>query len=85
MKTVTFAGDGAETPDLANVAVSCGLAGQHTCYAEAVAGLAFLKYARGEVETPETLRACYVRPSEAEIKLSLGLLGSKIKRSIGSE
>jgi tRNA threonylcarbamoyladenosine biosynthesis protein TsaB len=83
VKTVTFAGDGAEAPDLAHVGNR--LAGQPPCYAEAIAGLAFLKYARGELETPETLRACYVRPSEAEIKLSLGLLGSKIKRSIGSE
>lgn len=83
VKTVTFAGDGAEAPDLAQV--GSRLAGQHPCYAEAIAGLAFLKYARREVETPETLRACYVRPSEAEIKLSLGLLGSKIKRNIGSE
>lgn len=52
--------------------------------AEAVAGLAFLKSARGEVETAASLKACYVRPAEAQIKLSLGLLGSKIKRSMKS-
>ena len=53
--------------------------------AAAVAGLAYLKNTRGEAGTAEALRACYVRPSEAEIKLSLGLLGSKIKRSMKSE
>lgn len=53
--------------------------------AEDVARLAFLKYTRGEMETVERLKACYVRPSEAEIKLSLGLLGSKIKRSMKPE
>jgi hypothetical protein len=53
--------------------------------AVSVAGLAYLKNARGKVETADSLRACYVRPSEAEIKLSLGLLGSKIKRSMKSE
>jgi tRNA threonylcarbamoyladenosine biosynthesis protein TsaB len=52
--------------------------------AEDIAQLALLKIARGEVETAESLKACYVRPAEAEIKLSLGLLGSKIKRSMKS-
>ncbi|MEK6286552.1 MAG: tRNA (adenosine(37)-N6)-threonylcarbamoyltransferase complex dimerization subunit type 1 TsaB [Acidobacteriota bacterium] len=55
------------------------------CPAEDIAALAFLKNARGQVETAESLKACYVRPSEAEIKLSLGLLGSKIKRSMKLE
>lgn len=55
------------------------------CPAEDVASLAFLKNARGQVETAASLKACYVRPSEAEIKLSLGLLGSKIKRSMKLE
>jgi len=50
--------------------------------AEAIAQLAYVRYERGEMETAESLKACYVRPSEAEIKLSLGLLGSKIKRSM---
>jgi tRNA threonylcarbamoyl adenosine modification protein YeaZ len=53
--------------------------------AEDVARLAFLKNARGHMETAESLKAVYVRRSEAEIKLSLGLLGSKIKRSMKSE
>ena len=53
--------------------------------AGAVAVLACLKTVRGEIENADSLRACYVRPSEAEIKLSLGLLGSKIKRSMKSE
>jgi tRNA threonylcarbamoyladenosine biosynthesis protein TsaB len=50
--------------------------------AENIARIALIRYGRGEVESAATLKACYVRPSEAEIKLSLGLLGSKIKRSI---
>jgi len=50
------------------------------CVAEDIARLALLKYARGEVGTAADLKACYIRPAEAEIKLSLGLLGSKIKR-----
>jgi len=53
--------------------------------AETVARLAALRSARGEAETAESLRACYVRPAEAEIKLRMGLLGSKIKRSLGVE
>lgn len=50
--------------------------------AEAVAKVGFLKYARGETETAASLKAFYVRPAEAEVKLSLGLLGSKIRRSM---
>jgi len=50
-----------------------------------IAQLAARQSARGETETAEGLRACYVRPAEAEIKLSLGLLGSKIKRSRSAE
>ena len=53
--------------------------------AEMVARLAALESARGDTQTAESLRACYVRPAEAETKLSLGLLGSKIKRSLGKE
>lgn len=47
-----------------------------------VARLAFKKFCRGETVGPEALQACYVRQSEAEIKLSLGLLGSKAKRVV---
>ena len=50
--------------------------------AEAIAEIAYRKYARSGGETPEQLRACYVRVSEAEIKLSEGVLGSKIKRVV---
>jgi tRNA threonylcarbamoyladenosine biosynthesis protein TsaB len=53
--------------------------------AEKIAHLAARQSARGEVETAAGLRACYVRPAEAEIKLRLGLLGSKIKRSRSAE
>jgi tRNA threonylcarbamoyladenosine biosynthesis protein TsaB len=53
--------------------------------AEDVARLAFLRFGRGEIETAVSLKACYVRRAEAEIKLSLGLLGSKIKRSMKPE
>jgi hypothetical protein len=53
--------------------------------AENITRLAFLSYEGGDVQTPATLKACYVRASEAEIKLSMGLLGSKIKRSMKPE
>jgi tRNA threonylcarbamoyladenosine biosynthesis protein TsaB len=49
--------------------------------AEAVARMAYLKWQQGVVDTAESLQALYVRPAEAEVKLSLGLLGSKIERS----
>jgi tRNA threonylcarbamoyladenosine biosynthesis protein TsaB len=52
--------------------------------AVAIVKMAYLKNSRGELDCCENLRACYVRPSEAEIKLRLGLLGSKIKRSMRS-
>lgn len=42
-----------------------------------VARLAFIRFRRGETASAEDLRACYVRASDAEIKLSLGLLGVK--------
>jgi tRNA threonylcarbamoyladenosine biosynthesis protein TsaB len=50
-----------------------------------IARLSYLRSARGESDTDASLRACYVRPAEAEVKLSLGLLGSKIKRSLKSD
>jgi tRNA threonylcarbamoyladenosine biosynthesis protein TsaB len=53
--------------------------------ARSIARLAYKKYIRGESDTARSLRACYVRPAEAEIKLSLGLLGSKIRRSISRQ
>jgi tRNA threonylcarbamoyladenosine biosynthesis protein TsaB len=53
--------------------------------AEAIASIAYIKYARSGGENPEQLRACYVRVSEAEIKLSEGVLGSKIKRVVERE
>jgi tRNA threonylcarbamoyladenosine biosynthesis protein TsaB len=55
---------------------------QAVTIAEQVARLAFMKYALGEIETPEGLRACYVRRAEAEVKLEMGLLGSKIRRNM---
>jgi tRNA threonylcarbamoyladenosine biosynthesis protein TsaB len=33
----------------------------------------------------EPLRACYVRPADAELKLAAGLLGSKIRRTLDRE
>lgn len=92
MNEVVFAGDGAEAGE--QVIRNFGEARDKRKWAikqsdqglaAAVAGLAFLKNARGEANNAESLRACYVRPSEAEIKLSLGLLGSKIKRSMKPE
>lgn len=89
---LVFAGDGVPSgADVIRSAAGPRAEGKWTTnrsdhgLAEDVARLAFLKYARGEMETVERLKACYVRPSEAEIKLSLGLLGSKIKRSMKSE
>jgi len=92
MNELVFAGDAAEagTEVVRNIAATCA-EGKWTTkqsdhsLAEDVARLAFLKNACGHVETAESLKACYVRPSEAEIKLSLGLLGSKIKRSMKTE
>lgn len=52
---------------------------------EAIARLAIMRYYRGEAQDAESVQAFYVRRAEAEIKLSLGLLGSKIKRSIRNE
>jgi tRNA threonylcarbamoyladenosine biosynthesis protein TsaB len=54
-------------------------------YAEHIAEIAFKRYVRSNAHNPEQVRACYVRPSEAEIKLSAGLLGSKIKRVMKQE
>ena len=48
--------------------------------AESIARLAVIKSCHGLAVTASELRACYVRRAEAEIKLSLGLIGSKIKR-----
>lgn len=48
-----------------------------------IARLAFLKYKRGEAVGPQELKACYVRKAEAEVKLSLGLLGTKIRKNLG--
>jgi tRNA threonylcarbamoyladenosine biosynthesis protein TsaB len=53
--------------------------------AVAIAKIANTKSSQREFGRADTLSACYVRPSEAEIKLSLGLLGSKIKRSMKQE
>ena len=53
--------------------------------ADRIVRLAYLRFVQGETGTAESLRACYVRPAEAEIKLSLGLLGTKIQRSIKAE
>jgi tRNA threonylcarbamoyladenosine biosynthesis protein TsaB len=53
--------------------------------AAAIVKVAYLRSGRQEFDSSNSVRACYVRPSEAEIKLSLGLLGSKIKRSMRSE
>ena len=35
--------------------------------------------------TSASLKACYVRPAEAEVKLALGLLGSKIRRTLARQ
>lgn len=89
---VVFAGDGAEAGaeairrfGAAREEGKWSISRPEPCIAEDVGRLAFLKHGRGEWETAASLKACYVRPAEAEIKLSLGLLGSKIKRSMKSK
>lgn len=83
-----FAGDGVEAH-----AEAIALRGEHNWsikrsdrgMAEDIAALAFMKSEREEFDVSASLKACYVRPAEAEIKLSLGLLGSKIRRNMKSE
>jgi len=53
--------------------------------AEYIAEIAFKRYDQSNAQNPEQVRACYVRPSEAEIKLSEGLLVNKIKRVLKQE
>jgi tRNA threonylcarbamoyladenosine biosynthesis protein TsaB len=88
-ESLVFACNGVETvsQDIERIVASRGegtlkLKQLERGLAEAVAQVGFLKFGRGETQTPASLKASYVRPSEAEIKLSLGLLGSKIKRSM---
>ena len=92
LNELTFAGDGAETGNeiiearsrtLGNV--GWAIRRSDKCGAEVVSRVASLRYDLGETGEAGRLKACYVRPAEAEIKLSLGLLGSKIKRSMKSE
>lgn len=45
----------------------------------------YRKFLRGELESAESLKAFYIRSSEAEIKLSQGLLGSKIRRTLAKD
>jgi tRNA threonylcarbamoyladenosine biosynthesis protein TsaB len=87
-----LAGDGAETGTEIIGArsrmlgdVSWVISRADTCGAEVVSRIALLRYDQGETGEAGSLKACYVRPAEAEIKLSLGLLGSKIKRSMKSK
>lgn len=92
LSELIFAGDGAET-GTEIIEASSSMKGDvewvisrsDTCGAEVVLRIALLKYNLGERGEAGSLKACYVRPAEAEIKLSLGLLGSKIKRSMKSK
>jgi tRNA threonylcarbamoyladenosine biosynthesis protein TsaB len=86
---VVFAGDGADAQAIRRFGATrdeakWSISPPRPCIAEDVARLALLKHGRGESQAAASLKACYVRPAEAEIKLSLGLLGSKIKRSVKS-
>lgn len=92
LSELTFAGDGAETGTEIIEArsrmkgdVEWVISRSHSCGAEAVLQIVLLKYNLGETGEAGSLKACYVRPTEAEIMLSLGLLGSKIKRSMKSK
>lgn len=89
VKDLVFAGDGAEAgaeaiESRAALRAEANWATKEIDrgVAEEVARLACMKDARGDRGTAESLKACYVSRAEAEIKLSLGLLGSKIKRSM---
>jgi len=91
LSELIFAGDGAETGIEIIEARSRMISDakwvirrSDSCGAEAVSRIALLRYDLGETGEAGSLKACYVRPAEAEIKLSLGLLGSKIKRSMKS-
>jgi len=92
LSELIFAGDGAETGT--EIIEACSrmkgdvkwvISRSDSCGAEVVLRIALLKYNLGETGEAGSLKACYVRPAEAEIKLSLGLLGSKIKRSMKSK
>jgi tRNA threonylcarbamoyladenosine biosynthesis protein TsaB len=92
LKELIFSGDGAVggTEVIERMAGAIGdvawvLKRPDHCSAEDIARIGLLSYDRGQTGTVESLKACYVRPAEAEIKLSLGLLGSKIKRSMRQE
>lgn len=90
-KEVVFTGEGAETGAelIERRARTIGdvrwvIKRSDRSVAEYVGRIALARIAL-ETGSAESLRACYVRPAEAEIKLSLGLLGSKIKRSMKSD
>jgi tRNA threonylcarbamoyladenosine biosynthesis protein TsaB len=92
LKEVILAGDGialeSEAADRAAQTVSAAgwaISRADHVVAEDIARVALIRSERGELQSADDLSACYVRPSEAEVKLSLGLLGSKIKRSMISK
>lgn len=87
-RKIAFAGDAANSyaesimsTNAAREAGEWSIDKTERCVAEDIARLALLKHARGELSSAADLKACYIRPAEAEIKLSLGLLGSKINRT----
>jgi hypothetical protein len=47
--------------------------------ADSIARVAHLRFLSGEAVEPASLHACYVRPADAEVKLSLGLVGRGLK------
>ncbi len=50
-----------------------------------VSSIASIRFRRGQLDLAEGLSASYIRPADAEVKLSQGLLGSKIQRNIRSK
>ncbi|HWP42499.1 MAG TPA: tRNA (adenosine(37)-N6)-threonylcarbamoyltransferase complex dimerization subunit type 1 TsaB [Blastocatellia bacterium] len=48
--------------------------------ADRISSVAYLKYGRGEAVRAGELEAAYVRPADAELKLSLGLVGKGLGR-----
>jgi len=86
LRNLAFAGDGAEMyrEALENPERGWVVTNSPDRTAKSIAEIGLIKFKRGEMQCAADLNATYVRPSEAEIKLSLGLLGTKIKRSLNS-
>ncbi len=86
LNDLTFCGDGAVTYQEVISQLSQGrnwhIRSATPEVAVALLRLAQQRFQKGEAVSAGQLQAVYVRPAEAEVKLSQGLLGSKIKRLV---